>query len=1029
MRDVNRESDLAFGVLAVRMGRVPRILLVDAVCAWLNEADAATVGVAQGRSLADILRENAGLSEETVEEICAARDALLDAGGRVSPDALRLEPSLRETLLGLEPPGWMSSWLRGTGTAPETELSAPARGERYEVGAEIARGGLGRVVEGFDRDLRREVALKLLLEGHAPDQERRFVREALVAARLEHPAVVPTYDFGEIRDPGGGRKLFLCMKRIRGRTLDDVIRSLRKGEGVAAARLSRARLLAILQDVCLGMAYAHAKGVIHRDLKPANVMVGEFGEVLIVDWGLAKSGGLDDPVPEARVVPAGTDSADSVLTLDGDVLGTPAFMSPEQAAGRTEQVDARSDVFSLGAILYCLLTWRSPMEGLGGDQALDAARQGRFTPPARRVEELRAAAEGPVPEPVSATLEAICLRAMALRPEDRFRSALELHDELQLYLEGVKERERNHRLAEEAIARALEALERRSRLDEEARSAAAASRELEKSVQPHEDKSALWAAQDRARSLERGAVDALSEANGHLASALTHESGHAEARRLSAELSWQRFLEAEETGDEKGVRLNRAVVERYNDGPFDALLAGDGTLTVRTRAYPCRCLADGRRTLPGELAWMGYHPWSGRELSGMKGAEGLPGLEPREPLLLRVHGPDCEPVEVEGADVWLFRHEEIERRLFPVTPALPGASGIAPDAAAAIAATFEPGSPYRPRGPGVWLGRTPIRRRVLPMGSYLLLVAGTGSAPLRVPVRIPRCAAWEQELTLYRPEEIPAGTIPISAGPFWYQGTPGDPYVGRAETMTVDDFFLARHPITCREYCEFLNELGTSRPDEAAARVPRNAETTGHCWPAVGGTWHVPTAAWLATAAPEARAKAARLHDNPAPWQEVWPVFGVSWEDLVAYCAWRSRREGRVVTLPHEVAWEKSARGTDRRTYVCGTHEDPRWMRIMRSDPAGPGPVTIGEYPADESPYGVRGLGGNSRDACLNSPGEEYPGWRVTRGGDWSATGFLSRTTYRSGHASRFVLWYCGGRVAVPVRCARAGRVPDERDR
>ncbi len=235
-------------------------------------------------------------------------------------------------------------------------------GERYRFDGEIARGGMGAVLRGRDVDLGRDLAIKVLLEKFAnrPDVARRFIEEAQIGGQLQHPGVVPVYDIGKFGD-----RPFFTMKLVKGQTLAAILSEREQPTD------DRPRLLSIALQVSQAMAYAHAKGVIHRDLKPANIMVGAFGEVQVMDWGLAKvlaEGGIHD---EERASRAHQEPQETVIrtarstgfhgtfgtdTEAGSVLGTPAYMPPEQASGDIANLDRRADVFGLGAILCEILT-------------------------------------------------------------------------------------------------------------------------------------------------------------------------------------------------------------------------------------------------------------------------------------------------------------------------------------------------------------------------------------------------------------------------------------------------------------------------------------------------------------------------------------------------------------------------------------------------------------------------------------------------------------------------------------------------
>jgi eukaryotic-like serine/threonine-protein kinase len=277
-------------------------------------------------------------------------------------------------------------------------------GTRYRLLERIARGGMGVVYAAEDEKLERRVALKVLdVPGTDGDLANRLMREARVLARLEHPGVVPVHDVGTLAD---GR-VFYTMKFVEGQRLDKFI------EGVESVQ-DRLRLFL---RICEAVAFAHARGVLHRDLKPANVMVGPFGEVLVMDWGLAKILRSENQStnraadPEATVLEKtmqpGKESdstKSSVITGHGTVMGTPGYMSPEQARGDVELLDARSDIFSLGALLRFILTQKTPAG---------------FTPRLDR------------------SLEAICAKATAEQRDSRYSAVQELGQDVSRYLDGL----------------------------------------------------------------------------------------------------------------------------------------------------------------------------------------------------------------------------------------------------------------------------------------------------------------------------------------------------------------------------------------------------------------------------------------------------------------------------------------------------------------------------------------------------------------------------------------------------------------
>src|SRR5689334_23126761 len=294
--------------------------------------------------------------------------------------------------------------------AAATKLVPQGRGN-YQLLGEIARGGMGVILKGHDTDLGRDVAVKVLDGKLAkrPEVVQRFVEEAQIGGQLQHPGIVPVYELGLM----AGDVPYFTMKLVKGRTLAALLLE-RKSPAD-----DRGRLLSVFESVCQTMAYAHSKGVLHRDLKPANIMVGAFGEVQVVDWGLAKvmqRGGVADEKRAKQTVHTiietvrsgpGTSGSDSMV---GSVMGTPQYMAPEQAQGEVEKLDERADVFSLGAILCEILTGSPPYADVEGESTVTKAAKAQLDPARARIEACEA----------DAALKQICLDcltpAKAARP-------------------------------------------------------------------------------------------------------------------------------------------------------------------------------------------------------------------------------------------------------------------------------------------------------------------------------------------------------------------------------------------------------------------------------------------------------------------------------------------------------------------------------------------------------------------------------------------------------------------------------------
>ena len=294
----------------------------------------------------------------------------------------------------------------------------------------IGMGGIGSVLSGHDETLAREVAIKILRPAYRNRKAHleRFIKEARATAQIAHPNIVPVHEMGVFDDVGP----FFTMKRVEGETLKHVLRMLELGIPEYKQSYSLRHLLEIYISACQGVAYAHSRGIVHRDLKPANIMLGEYGEVMVMDWGLVKFVGPTSMTKTQTSMVQFKDDLkgiDATTTVDGSISGTPAFMSPEQALGNMSTIDERTDLYSLGAILYCILTHRrSPYDNhLPLEDVLQRVVDGDFPAPRKRNSKLKIPKE----------LEAICLKSMNFHRNDRYESVRDLIRDVRHFLEGA----------------------------------------------------------------------------------------------------------------------------------------------------------------------------------------------------------------------------------------------------------------------------------------------------------------------------------------------------------------------------------------------------------------------------------------------------------------------------------------------------------------------------------------------------------------------------------------------------------------
>ncbi len=792
--------------------------------------------------------------------------------------------------------------------APPPELALPPR---YEDLGRIAGGASGDVRRIRDTRFGRVLAMKVLRWEfvESVSMRARFFAEAQLTAELQHPGIVAVHDRGELAD---GR-LWFTMKEVRGRTLGEVVAEVHaasspEGFREAPSGWTFRRLVDAFARIGQAVGYAHSRGIVHRDLKPENLMVGEFGEVLVMDWGLARRIADRDPeVGEAAVEdhlpPMGTH-----VTRHGDVLGTPAYMPPEQARGQRDLHGPESDVYALGAILYHLLAGRPPYQG---GTSLAVWRQVLAGAPLPVAE---AARSGP---PVPAELCVICDRAMRREISERYPSAESLAREVLIWLDGARRREQGLAVLDRARSFLPEIAELHARSARE-RTAARELLEALRPFDPVEKKRPGWQHEDAATQLQREAslreIDWLQTVHG----ALSLDPELPEAHALLADHYRERLADAEISHRADEAARCEVLLRAHDRGRHAAFLQGDGALSLVT--------------------------------------------------------------DPPGAAVDLYRYTLRDRRL---EPSLIGT-----------------------------IGPTPIRELPLQRGSYLLVIRAEGRADVRYPVLIERDAHWdgcppgESEpftVPLPRDGELGPDDVYLPAGYCWTGGDLSAVDGLLRRRIWVDGLVIRRFPVTNGEYLDFLNDLvAGGREEDALASCPRAHLSMSE------------TAGQLAFSRDLSGKFILSHHNSGPPWQPDWPVVLISWHEASAYCRWLSTRMRQPFRLPDELEREKAARGADGRFFPWGNHFDATWGCIAESHEGEPARASIQRYPLDESPYGVRGLGGNSRDWCGNvwtregsevqggrlllvAAAAEDPEFRAVRGGAWVSTSDLSRSAARFG--------------------------------